>query len=476
MSSQRKQLINIQILQIVDAVLVWCGFALAFLFRDPVLDFYNSMARPYGWGVFKQSMGSMRDITSFLVVVVPFTPLVLEFLGFYRDPIRTSLGRALWRIVCAMMLMFCIIAIISLFFKINASSRAVLLLAGGIISVLIFLRFCLARSYWRNKQHKQHIKESIVLAGDPAEVEKLLESLSQSDSNRWKVVGRYDLASDKWDEFQQLLHDEAVERVIFAAKHSEFDKIATAVEMCEVRGIEAWISAHFMQTQVARPSFDSIQGNPMLVLRSTPDLSWELLAKGLMDRVGALLAIIVSSPLWLLVAIGIKWQSPGPVFYRQERAGRYGKPFWMWKFRTMIVDADQKLEELKQKSGNQMSGPVFKLDHDPRIFPLGHVLRKFSIDEFPQFINVLFGDMSLVGPRPMAMYELPKIERSEHRRKLSVKPGLTCIWQVSGRNSITNFDDWVALDLKYIDEWSLWLDIKLLFLTIPAVLFARGAK
>jgi lipopolysaccharide/colanic/teichoic acid biosynthesis glycosyltransferase len=245
--------------------------------------------------------------------------------------------------------------------------------------------------------------------------------------------------------------------------------------MCEVRGIEAWISANFMQTQVARPSFDSIHGNPMLVLRSTPDLSWELLCKGLMDRVGALILILASSFLWVVVAIIIKIQSPGPIFYRQERAGRYGKPFWMW-FRTMIVDADKKLDELKQQAGNQMSGPVFKLEHDPRIFPFGRILRKFSIDEFPQFINVLLGDMSLVGPRPMAMYELPQIERSEHRRKLSVKPGITCIWQVSGRNQITSFEEWVDLDLKYIDEWSLWLDIKLLVLTIPAVLFAKGAK
>jgi lipopolysaccharide/colanic/teichoic acid biosynthesis glycosyltransferase len=164
------------------------------------------------------------------------------------------------------------------------------------------------------------------------------------------------------------------------------------------------------------------------------------------------------------------------VFYRQERAGRYGKPFWMWKFRTMVVDAEKKLEELKQQAGNQMSGPVFKLEHDPRIFPVGRLLRKFSIDELPQLLNVLLGDMSLVGPRPMAMYELPKIERSEHRRKLSVRPGLTCIWQVSGRNQITDFDEWVSLDLQYIDRWSLWLDVKLLFLTIPAVIFARGAK
>lgn len=476
MPSTQKQSFSTQGFQILDAFLVWCGFALAYLIRDPVIDVLNAIMEPMGHRFFKQAIGSIGDISSFLIVVVPFTPLLLEILGFYRDPIRTSMGRAFWRITTAVVLMVCLIALISLFFKLNASSRAVLVLATLLIPALLFSRFLLLRSYGRSKMKKESIKESIVLAGNPAEVDKLLISMQQSDSIRWRIVGKYDLASGKWDEFQQLLHDEAVERVIFAAKHSEFDKIATAVEMCEVRGIEAWISANFMQTQVARPSFDSIEGNPMLVLRSTPDLSWELIAKGLMDRAGALLAIIVSSPIWLLVAIGIKWQSPGPVFYRQERAGRYGKPFWMWKFRTMIVDADKKLEELKAQSGNQMSGPVFKLDHDPRIFPLGQILRKFSIDEFPQFINVLFGDMSLVGPRPMAMYELPKIERSEHRRKLSVKPGLTCIWQVSGRNSITSFDDWVALDLKYIDEWSLWLDIKLLLLTVPAVLFAKGAK
>ncbi len=476
MSSYKKQAIKIQGLQIIDALLVWCGFALAYEVRDPVMQGVNAVLKLLGYPLMLDTVGTMGDISSLLVVIVPFTPLVLELTGFYRNPLHTSVVRSVARVLTAVALMVCAVGLLSLFFKINASSRSVLIIAAGIIALLLLCRFVLIRSYWRGKSKREKIKESIVLAGQPQEVEKLWESLQKSESTRWKVVGRYDLGSDRWDEFQQLLHDEAVERVIFATKHSDFDKIATAVEMCEVRGIEAWISANFMQTQVARPSFDSIEGNPMLVLRSTPDFSWELLMKGLMDRAGALFVLTISLPLWLLVAVAIKIQSPGPVFYRQERAGRYGKPFWMWKFRTMVVNAEQKLEEIKQQAGNQMSGPVFKLEHDPRIFPIGRLLRKFSIDELPQLINVLVGEMSLVGPRPMAMYELPKIERSEHRRKLSVKPGLTCIWQVSGRNQITSFDDWVALDLQYIDNWSLWLDIKLLVLTIPAVIFARGAK
>ena len=476
MDSFNRRALNIQGLQIIDAFLVWLSFSLAYLVRDPVVDFYNLIALPRDWGIYKQNVGNIYDITMILVVVVPITPLILEVMGYYRHPLRSNWVKALRQVAGAVFLMISFIALISLFFKLNASSRAMLVIAGFFASLLLWSRFVLTRIYCLLKSGKQSIKESIVLAGNPDEVERLYVSIIKDETTQWRVVGRYDLASQKWDDFQQLLHDEAVERVIFAAKHSEFDKIATAVEMCEVRGIEAWISANFMQTQVARPSFDSIQGNPMLVLRSTPDFSWELVAKGVMDWCGSLIAILLSAPLWLIVAIGIKLQSPGPVFYRQERAGRYGKPFSMLKFRTMIVDADKKLEELKLQAGNQMSGPVFKLEHDPRIFPFGRILRKYSIDEFPQFVNVFLGEMSLVGPRPMAMYELPNIERSEHRRKLSVKPGLTCIWQVSGRNQINSFDDWVKLDLQYIDNWSLWLDIKLIVMTIPAVLFAKGAK
>lgn len=476
MPTNSKQAIKVQGLQIIDAFLVWCGFALAFALRVPILRALDSILIKLGRQLMIDQVGGMMDVSALLMVIVPFTPLVLEATGFYRNPVGISSWRALTRIATAMLLMVGVWSLLSLFLKINIPGRSVLVIAPIFIAALLFLRFRLMQWYWRHRNRREKIRESIVIAGNSDDVEQLLRDLQKSDSTRWKIVGTYDLASQKWEEFQQLLHDEAVERVIFAAKHSEFDQIATAVEMCEVRGIEAWISANFMQTQVARPSFDSIEGKPMLVLRSTPDFSWELLMKVLMDRVGAFLILALSMPLWLVVAIAIKIQSPGPVFYRQERAGRYGKPFWMWKFRTMIVNADQKLEEIKQQAGNQMSGPVFKLEHDPRIFPLGRLLRKFSIDELPQLINVLTGEMSLVGPRPMAMYELPKIERSEHRRKLSVKPGLTCIWQVSGRNQITSFDEWVALDLQYIDNWSLWLDIKLLVLTVPAVVLAKGAK
>jgi lipopolysaccharide/colanic/teichoic acid biosynthesis glycosyltransferase len=199
--------------------------------------------------------------------------------------------------------------------------------------------------------------------------------------------------------------------------------------------------------------------------------------KEVFDRVFAALVILLSSPFWIFAYVGIRISSPGaPVFFSQMRAGRYGKPFRMWKFRTMVANAEELLQKIKDEHGNQMDGPVFKLDHDPRIFPFGSLLRKLSIDELPQLLNVVLGDMSLVGPRPLPLYEVEAFCEISHRRRLSVKPGITCEWQAGGRNKITSFEQWVEMDLKYIDNWSLWLDFRILLLTIPAVLFAKGAK
>jgi lipopolysaccharide/colanic/teichoic acid biosynthesis glycosyltransferase len=240
--------------------------------------------------------------------------------------------------------------------------------------------------------------------------------------------------------------------------------------------VEAWIAASFIRGQIARPVFDMIGNKPMMVLRSTPELSWELLGKEVFDRVAASVIILLTSPLWIFATVGIILKSPGaPVFFSQLRAGRYGRPFRMWKFRTMVANAETMLDQIKEDHGNQMDGPVFKLHNDPRIFAFGALLRKFSIDELPQLLNVVTGEMSLVGPRPLPLYEVEAFCELSHRRRLSVKPGITCEWQAGGRNTITSFDEWVAMDLNYIDNWSLWLDFKILARTIPAVLFGKGA-
>jgi len=204
-----------------------------------------------------------------------------------------------------------------------------------------------------------------------------------------------------------------------------------------------------------------------------PGPARQLALKRLFDIVVSALLLLLLSPLLTLIALAVWLASGRPILYRWPVVGLGGRPFTGYKFRTMVKDADRLKAQLL--AHNEMQGPVFKMTNDPRVTPIGRVLRKFSLDELPQLWSVLKGDMSLVGPRPPLQSEWVHFEDWQ-RRKLSVKPGITCLWQVSGRNEIRDFDDWVRMDLQYIDNWSFWLDLEILLRTIPAVLFGRGAR
>lgn len=194
-------------------------------------------------------------------------------------------------------------------------------------------------------------------------------------------------------------------------------------------------------------------------------------AKRMLDIVGSLIALLLGFPLFFVLGILIKMTSPGPILFTQTRVGLGGERFTCFKFRSMYLDAEARLNQLR--AHNEVSGPVFKIRHDPRITPLGRVLRKYSLDELPQFLNVLFGDMSLVGPRPPIPSEVEKYTLRQLGR-LSVKPGLTCLWQISGRSDI-DFERWVELDLQYVERMSFWEDLRILLMTVPAVITGRGA-
>jgi exopolysaccharide biosynthesis polyprenyl glycosylphosphotransferase len=251
--------------------------------------------------------------------------------------------------------------------------------------------------------------------------------------------------------------------------------VEKAIQACELEGVEAWLIADFFKTNISRTMFDDLAGRPMLVFHSAPDISFRTAVKRLVDIFGATAFLLAFGwNLSLLFAILVKRSSPGAIFFRQKRAGLHGEPFTMLKFRTMVSDAEQRKKELEQF--NEMTGPVFKVTNDPRVTAVGRFLRKYSFDEWPQVWNVLRGEMSLVGPRPLPVDEVERFDDLAHRRRLSVKPGLTCLWQVSGRNNVRDFRDWVRLDLEYIDNWSLWLDFKILVRTIPVVLVGTGAK
>lgn len=466
----KKETFSIQILQFLDAGLIWFSFWIASRARDPIRELFGFARLPEG-------SSSLLELTWILVIMIPFTPVILEVFGFYRNPLRKRMITSVVQVLQTMTLIGLIVGVMVIFWQTTVASRWIL---GSAIPLSIFLllfRETATKAIILQYVRTEDSKEAIILAGGPREIAEFLKEADEELVNSWNVVDQLDIRSIQLEEFEQKLRESSVGRVIFLARHTEFGLLAKAIEVCELQGVEAWVSASFIRTQIARPDFDLLGGRPMLVLRSTPELSWALFAKAAIDRVGALIVLLGSSPLWIIAFVGIKLASPsGSVLFTQKRAGRYGKPFVIYKFRTMCPDAEAKLAGLKQEVGNEMSGPVFKLDKDPRVFAFGTWLRKTSIDELPQLLNVLRGDMSLVGPRPLPVYEVDQFERMEHRRRLSVRPGITCTWQAGGRSSITEFDDWVKLDLDYIDNWSLWLDIKILLKTIPAVLFSRGAK
>jgi exopolysaccharide biosynthesis polyprenyl glycosylphosphotransferase len=463
MAISRKDSFTLQALQLTDALLVWFAFWLGGEVR--------------GWfGIGTEEESLWKSMNWVLYIAVPFTPLVLERFGFY-DRLRHKItSAAMWQLARSIVLVMLMLGLFAVFAK-HTDTRRLVFGLGLVFVFFILLARDRATSAWLKHQIQTDAsKERIVVAGSGEEMKELLARLDPEIVSGWKVVDLFDLGTREVRELFSLLKEQSVSRVIFAARNTEFEKVARAVEACELQGVEAWIAASFIRGQIARPVFDMIGNKPMMVLRSTPELSWELLGKEVFDRVAASVIILLTSPLWIFATVGIILKSPGaPVFFSQLRAGRYGRPFRMWKFRTMVANAETMLDQIKKDHGNQMDGPVFKLHNDPRIFAFGAFLRKLSIDELPQLLNVVTGEMSLVGPRPLPLYEVEAFCELSHRRRLSVKPGITCEWQAGGRNTITSFDEWVAMDLNYIDNWSLWLDFKILARTIPAVLFGKGA-
>jgi len=270
----------------------------------------------------------------------------------------------------------------------------------------------------------------------------------------------------------QIAVSEQVDAIIIAVETRDLPRTRRLFDIAENMGITVCFMPDIYRARLASARPTWLNGSPALVYQTVPEGRWSLTAKNIVDKVGAAVGLVLAAPIMILTALAIKLDNPGPILFKQKRSGLNGKPFYLYKFRTMFRDAEERQHELKDM--NMMSGPVFKAKNDPRVTRVGRVLRKYSIDEIPQFFNVLRGDMSLVGPRPPIPKEVTQYEPWQ-RRRLSVKPGVTCLWQVNGRNNI-DFDKWMKLDLEYIDNWSLWLDTKILARTLPAVIKRTGAS
>jgi exopolysaccharide biosynthesis polyprenyl glycosylphosphotransferase len=262
------------------------------------------------------------------------------------------------------------------------------------------------------------------------------------------------------------------EAAIYLPVRSYYEHAAELISLCEQHGIAIRVHTQIYNLRSQDSVALDIEQDTHVAASSTSVRTWPSLIKRVIDFAGSTMTLIVLSPLLIAVAILVKFTSSGPIFFRQTRVGLNKRMFSMYKFRTMIPNAEEVQEELI--SMNEMSGPVFKIKNDPRVTPLGRFLRKTSIDELPQLINVFRGQMSLVGPRAMSRRDFELFNTDTHRRRFSVKPGITCLWQVNGRNSIP-FEQWMELDLQYIDKWSIWLDIKILARTVPAVWRGTGA-
>jgi exopolysaccharide biosynthesis polyprenyl glycosylphosphotransferase len=316
---------------------------------------------------------------------------------------------------------------------------------------------------------------------------RLLESeLARHDEAQYRVVGFVESndftphpdVSDRTlgtlDELENILMHHVVDEVVIALPvRSCYGQIQRVIEDCERSGVPCLQPVDVFRSSLATPRYQMSAPFPAISVPVTHDDDHRRLVKRVIDLVGGVIGVCLFSPVMLIIALTIKLNSQGPIIFAQQRIGFRKRSFRMFKFRTMVANAEALQASLERV--NEASGPVFKIRHDPRITRFGRFLRRTSLDELPQFFNVIRGEMSLVGPRPLPVRDVGHFAEPWLMRRFSVLPGLTCLWQIQGRSQL-GFDDWVALDLKYIDEWSLALDCRILLKTIPAVLRARGAS
>ena len=472
MPSRRREFI-IQANQIGDALLIAVVFRLAHALREELAYLFPFPMSFHGFATQFVMIASFRYYKWLYLIILPLYPFLLDLNGFYSRAHTLRRRNTVWILLksCAI----CTLAVMAAmyFFKLAMLSRMVVVIFALLSIVALFAKDRFFQMYMRNRALRGKDLTEVILVGSEDRNTEFTKLLEEHPEWSLRVAARLDPNNNLLTELPVLLHRLPVGCVIFNVSQTAFSEIEKAILACEVEGVEAWLVADFVKTSIARATVDDFYGKPLLIFSTTPETSWQLACKRLIDIVGALIGLAVLGPLVLLpVAIIIKLTSPGPILFGQKRSGLHGRLFTMYKFRSMVTNAEMLRAELE--AYNEMSGPVFKMKDDPRVTPFGRFLRRTSIDEFPQLWNVLVGDMSLVGPRPPIPTEVQHYN-PWHRRRLSMKPGLTCIWQISGRNKI-GFDQWMQLDLQYIDNWSLWLDLKILARTLPVVLTGLGAR
>jgi len=449
MIDQRKRIFAVS-LWLFDLLLTIASFFLAYLLRRQ----------------FHVPGRTVMDIPVYLwllYIIVPTWAAILPLFRVYSEPAMRPFDQIL-RLTKAIVFAWLVGAALVQFTDKDATSRLMFVFTLGInYFLLISYRVLLLKLKKHSALDVRHV--AVIGKGDAA-----LDFARRIEAHRDWGLTLLGVFNQK--DARALLEKGGVDDLIVVAGKESLDEYSETFVLCEELGVTTRVVLNFFPHSFSRMELLQLDGLPLLSFSTTPTNEVLMILKRIMDIGVASTIVIVTLPITILSAILIRLTSPGPVLFKQERCGLNRRPFTMYKLRSMVDNAEQARYELEVL--NEMDGPVFKSSRDPRITALGRYLRRFSIDEFPQLYNVLRGDMSLVGPRPPLPQEVARYERWQ-RRRLSMKPGLTCLWQISGRNQVS-FHDWMKLDLSYIDNWSLLLDLKILLKTIPVVLFGKGAK
>jgi exopolysaccharide biosynthesis polyprenyl glycosylphosphotransferase len=468
MLKEHTQVLN-RMMVFADAVVAAAAFFAGYLLRVSLNDIYP--------------IGAYLKLLPFFVVI---WIVLFAVLGMYNSFRVKPFFDIVSIILASAFIGFVLLGSVIYVLKEKEISRVLIIMMYGIGAVFFCIEKVALINSFRYMRRRGYNTRNILIVGTGRRAQHFTETVEKHDEWGFKVIGYIDEDPSKtgqeihgkkvigiFGDLARILHGRVIDHVVFVVPRLWFEKIEDLIRLCETEGIPASVVVDLYELKFARSKQTNFCGIPMLTFESAPDRLWELLVKRLFDILVSAIGLIVLSPLFLVLAAGIKVTSKGHVFFKQKRCGLNGRRFVLYKVRTMVKGAEEKLAELRKF--NEMDGPVFKMKKDPRVTPVGWFLRKSSLDELPQLWNVFKGDMSIVGPRPPIPAEVDKYDNWQ-RRRLSMRPGITCLWQVKGRNEITDFNEWMRLDLEYIDNWSLWLDIKILFSTIPVVLLAKGAK
>jgi exopolysaccharide biosynthesis polyprenyl glycosylphosphotransferase len=451
MIDQRKRIFAVNLWS-VDLALTTASFYLAYRLRL-LVDLQGYTVLP------------LREYLWLLAVILPVWAVMLPLFRVYSDLTASTLDQIL-RLTKGIFFAWLTLLAAQFFVTKDVFDRHRLIAVFTLV-VNYFLLVAYRLVIIRLKKHGALDVRHVAVVGTGDAAQDFARKIEEHRVWGLQLVGIFEQK-----DVRDLLERGGVDELIVVSENEPLSDFTDTFLLCEELGVTARVVLNFFPHSFARTELERFGEFPLLSFSTTPTNEALLFVRRLMD-----LAIVLAAgiPILLVVAISsiaIRLTSPGPVFFKQQRCGLNGRIFTMYKLRSMVDNADQARFELEAL--NEMDGPVFKSSRDPRRTSVGRFLRKFSIDEFPQFYNVLRGDMSLVGPRPPLPQEVARYERWQ-RRRLSMKPGITCLWQISGRNEIS-FQDWMKLDLTYIDNWSLLLDLKILLKTVPVVLLGKGAR